>query len=125
MFDRALAYQIGGDYQKTLEIVKETYELNQNFPNAHELYIAALYRVGDDVEAQKEEILFKEKFTSQNNTLNEQRLFSAKVDFLVSKAVQAYEAKDMATYNGYVEQVRALSSEVADRLVELMKSQQG
>ena len=128
MFDRAVAYQIAGDYEKALEISKEAYELNKSFLNAKARYILALYRAGKDSEAMAIEPEFLQEATAQsfdmvvNKTYDEQ-VTGAKIDFRAREAAQAYEKGDMVTYTKFFNQVKDLNSDVATRLQDIIKNQ--
>ena len=127
MFDRAVAYQLAGDYEKALEISKEAYELNKSFLNAKARYIFALYRVGKDSEAELIEQEFLKEATAQSfdmvvNKTYEGQVVGAKIDFRAREAAEAYEKGDMVMYTNFLNQVRALNPDVAIRLEEIVKS---
>lgn len=127
MFDRAVAYQIDGDYQKSLEMSKEAYELNPVFLTAKARYIFALYRAGKDVEAAEIEPQFLKDALAQSydlvtNKAYYDQVIGAKIDYRAREAVIAYEKGDMVTYNTYVSQIRVISPEAATKLLEIIKS---
>lgn len=127
MFDRAVAYQIGADYQKSFEISKEAYELNPAFLTAKARYIFALYRVGKDAEAEAIEPQFLKDALEQSydlvtNKAYYDQVLGAKIDYRANLAAKAYEKGDTATYNKYLSQIRALSPEAATRFLEIIKS---
>lgn len=127
MFDRAVTYQLAGEYEKALEISKEAYELNKSFLNAKARYIFALYRVGKNSEAELIEQEFLKEATAQNfdmvvNKTYEGQVVGAKIDFLAREAAQAYEKGDMTTYIKFLNQVKVLNPDVAIRLEEIVKS---
>lgn len=127
MFDRAVAYQIAGDYEKALEISKEAYELNESFLNAKARYIFALFRAGKDSEAQLIEQEFLKEATTQSfdmvaNKTYDGQVVGAKIDFRAREAAQAYEKGDIETYIKFLNQVKVLDPDVATRLEEIVKS---
>jgi O-antigen ligase/tetratricopeptide (TPR) repeat protein len=127
MFDRAVAYQINGDYQRSLEISKEAYELHPPFLTAKARYIFALYRVGKDAEAEAIEPQFIQDALAQSydlvtNKAYYDQVIGAKIDYRAREAVVAYEEGDMGTYNKYLSQIRDLSPEAATRLLEIIKA---
>jgi len=126
MFDRSVAYQITGDYEKALEISKEAYELNTNFFTARARYMLALYRAGKDVEVANIEAQFIREATQggYESVIDKSyfdQVVGAKVDFRAREAVTAYNAGDMATYGKFLAQIKELSPESATRLEEIIK----
>lgn len=124
MFDRVVAYQLAGDYEKALEISKQAYELNPSFLRAKALYLASLYRAGKDAQALDLESIFVEEASAQGYDVKgySEQAMGAKIDFRATKAVEAYQKGDMATYAKYVAEIKALSPESATKLVQLINS---
>lgn len=127
MFDRSVAYQMVGDYEKALEISKEAYELNTNFFTARARYMLALYRAGKDVEAASIEAQFIQEATQAGHeSVIDKSYFDqvvgAKVDFRAREAMVAYNKGDMVTYAKFFAQIKELSPESATRLEEIIKA---
>jgi len=127
MFDRAVAYQIIGEYEKSLKISKEAYELNPAFLTAKARYIFGLYRAGKDAEAIAIEPQFIQDALAQSYDLVTNRAYyeqvlGAKIDYRARQAVIAYEKKDTATYSKYLAEIKALSPESAAKLLEIINS---
>lgn len=127
MFDRAVAYQIAGEYQKALEISKEAYELNTRFLTAKARYIFALYRAGKDSEAEALEPQFikdalEQSYDLVTNKAYYDQVIGAKIDHKARLAVVAYEKGDMAAYNTYFAQIKALNADAATRLEQIINA---
>lgn len=127
MFDRALAYQVSGDYEKAVEITKQAYDLNPAFLTAKAKYILALYRAGQETEARALEVQFLQDATVQNYDLVVSKVYDsqvriAKIEYRAKEAVEAYKRGDMATYAKYYNEIKALDPEAAPRLTELVKT---
>lgn len=127
MFDRALAYQVAGDYEKTLAISKQAYDLNPSFLAAKAKYILALYRVGRDVEAVRVEQEFLQEAREREYDLvvskaYESQVKMAKVEYRGKEAGAAYKRGDMGAYAKYYAEIKALDPDSALRLTEWVKA---
>lgn len=127
MFDRALAYQVSGDYEKAVEITKQAYDLNPAFLTAQARYILALYRSGQEAEARTLEPEFLKDAIAQNydlvvNKTYDSQVRIAKIEYRAKEAVEAYKRGDMALYAKYYNEIKALDPEAAPRLTELVKA---
>ncbi len=127
MFDRALAYQVAGDYEKAVEITKQAYDLNPAFLTARAKYILALYRARGDAEASALEPQFLQDALDQNYDLVVSKTYDsqvqiAKIEYRAKEAVEAYQKGDMATYLKYYAEIKALNPDSALRLTELVKT---
>ncbi len=127
MFDRALAYQVAGDYEKAVDITKQAYDLNPAFLTARAKYILALYRARGDAEATVLEPQFLQDALAQNydfvvSKAYESQVQIARIEYRAKEAVEAYQKGDMATYLKYYAEIKALNPDSALRLTELVKT---
>lgn len=127
MFDRSVAYQLTGDYEKSLAVSKEAYELNPDFLTAQARYIFALYRAGKDTEADMQTAELRIRAIAMRYNLNTNVSFdpqvqAARIDHKSAQAIRAYTAGETVLYQKYLSEIRFLDSGSADRVIDFVKN---